>query len=152
VSSGERIAAIVMLVPGAIWAGVIVAFAVERTNLWARMSVGQYAVDFRRSLYRIDPLQPILGMISLTAAVVFAVQTDGTGQALAWAGIAQIVVVIVWSVSLMEPLNSRFRRLPEGSAPDNAERIRDVWQRRHLARTAISLGALVCLIVAATYP
>jgi Domain of unknown function (DUF1772) len=151
VNVGVRIAAVVMLVPGAIWSGVIVAGAVERISLWNRMPVVQYAVDFRRTLYRLDPLLPILGAISMVAAIVFALKTKGAAEALAWVGIAQIVFVIVWSVTLMEPLNSRFRRLPEGSAPDDAERIRTVWRWRHFVRTAPAVGALVCLAIAVTY-
>src|SRR5258708_4774218 len=118
-----------MLVPGAIWAGVIVTYAVERTNLWGRMAVGQYVVDFRRSVYRVDPMQPILGVICAVGAVVFALKADGTARALAVAAVAQLAFVVIWSTALMEPLNSKFRRLPEGSQPDDADQIRNLWRR-----------------------
>src|SRR3982074_1201726 len=66
-----------MLVAGGLWAGGILIFAVEGTNLWARMSIEQYAVDFRRSLYRVDPLLPALGVISCAGTAVFALGSHG---------------------------------------------------------------------------
>ena len=58
-----QISAWIMLVSCGLWAGGILIFAVERTNLWRRMPIDQYAVDFRRSLFRVDPMMPILGVI-----------------------------------------------------------------------------------------
>ena len=75
----ERIATAIMLIPGGLWAGVVLFYAVERVNLWGRMPMDQYVVDFRRSLYRADPLQPILAVISTGGAILFALKTDGTG-------------------------------------------------------------------------
>jgi hypothetical protein len=53
-----------MLMACGLWSGVILTFQVERINLWAQMPIEQYAVDFRRSLFRVDPMQPILGNCS----------------------------------------------------------------------------------------
>ena len=36
-----RIAVLIMLTSAGIWAGIIVCFAVERVNLWARMPIDQ---------------------------------------------------------------------------------------------------------------
>jgi uncharacterized membrane protein SpoIIM required for sporulation len=63
-----QISAWIMLVSCGLWAGGILIFAVERTNLWRRMPIDQYAVDFRRSLFRVDPMMPILGVIAGAAA------------------------------------------------------------------------------------
>lgn len=146
-----RIGTIVMLIPGAVWAGITVTYAVERTNLWRRMPLEQYGVDFRRSLHRVDPLQPILLLICAAGAITFAVNTAGTARTVAWVGIAQLALVLVASVVVAEPMNSKFRRLPEGSMPDDAEQLRDSWRRFHLYRTIVTLGALACLVVAVTY-
>src|SRR5215475_3189377 len=47
-----QISAWIMLVSCGLWAGGILIFAVERTNLWRRMPIDQYVVDFRWSLSR----------------------------------------------------------------------------------------------------
>jgi hypothetical protein len=60
---------------GGLCSGAILVFAVERVNLWRRMHVDQYVVDFRRSLYRADPLIPIMGILSAWGAVVFALNS-----------------------------------------------------------------------------
>jgi uncharacterized membrane protein SpoIIM required for sporulation len=65
-----QISAWIMLVSCGLWAGGILIFAVERTNLWRRMTIDQYAVDFRRSLFRVDPMMPILGVIAGAAATI----------------------------------------------------------------------------------
>jgi hypothetical protein len=140
-----------MLIPGAVFAGVIVTYAVERTNLWRRMPLEQYAVDFRRSLYRVDPMQPILLVVCAGGAVAFALAASGTARALAWVGVAQLAVVLVASLVVAEPMNSKFRRLTEGSVPPDAENLRDAWRRFHALRTVVALGALSCLVIAVTY-
>ena len=110
----SQISAWIMLVSCGLWAGGILIFAVERTNLWRRMPIDQYAIDFRRSLFRVDPMMPILGVIAGAAATIFALQRSGAARGLAWAGLGFIVVVVVASITIAEPINSKFRRLPEG--------------------------------------
>src|SRR5580704_10958165 len=82
-----QISAWIMLISCGLWAGGILIFAVERTNLWRRMPIDQYAVDFRRSLFRVDPMMPILGVIAGAAATIFALQRSGAASGLAWAGL-----------------------------------------------------------------
>jgi hypothetical protein len=53
--TSTQISAWLTLFFGGLWAGGILIFAVERTNLWQRMPIDQYEVDFRRSLFRADP-------------------------------------------------------------------------------------------------
>jgi Domain of unknown function (DUF1772) len=134
-----------MVTCGGLFGGAILFVAVERTNLWRRMTVEQYVIDFRRSLYRLDPLIPILGTLSAIGAVVFAVNTNGHAATLAWIGVALIALIIIASIVIAEPMNSKFRRLPEGHAPEGAERLRTTWRRFHLARTVVTLAALACL-------
>ena len=88
-----QISAWIMLVSCGLWAGGILIFAVERTNLWRRMPIDQYAVDFRRSVFRVDPMMPILGVIAGTAATIFALQRSGAARGLAWAGLGLIALV-----------------------------------------------------------
>lgn len=150
-SSVLRLATATMLIPGAVWAGITVCYAVERTSLWRRMPVEQYAIDFRRSLLRVDPLQPILLVVTLAGATVFALNAAGPGGALAWTGIALLAAILVGSVVLAEPINARFRRRPEGEVPAHAEALRRRWARLHLVRTGLTVAALSCLVLATTY-
>jgi hypothetical protein len=52
---------------------------------------------------------------------------------------------MVASILIAEPINSKFRRLSEGEAPEGVEQLRVTWRRFHLARTAVALAALACL-------
>jgi hypothetical protein len=98
----------------------------------------QYAVDFRRSLFRVDPMMPILGVIAGAAATIFAKQRSGAAGGLAWVGLGFIVLVVVASITIAEPINSKFRRLPEGQVPQRAGR------RFHAVRNLAALAALAC--------
>ncbi len=143
-----RLAAWLMVMFGGLFAGGILIVAVERVNLWRRMPVDQYVIDFRRSLYRLDPLLPIMGTLSALGAVVFALNSEGHAAVLAWIGVALIAVIMISSIALAEPMNSKFRRLPEGQAPEGAEQLRITWRRFHCARTVVAVGALACLAAA----
>ena len=59
-----QLAAWVMLAFGGLYSGAILIYAVDRVHVWRRMPVDQYVVDFRRSLYRADPLIPIGDVIA----------------------------------------------------------------------------------------
>src|SRR6478752_3590359 len=113
-SNGCHHSAWIMLISCGLWAGGILIFAVERTNLWRRMPLDQYAIDFRRSLFRVDPMMPILGVMAGIATGVFAAGSLGSARLLAWAAVAFIAIVVLGSIAIAEPINSRFRRLPEG--------------------------------------
>ena len=143
-----HLSAWLMVAFGGLFSGGIFFVAVERLNLWRRMPVEQYVVDFRRSVYRADPLMPIMGNISALGAVVFALNSAGRPALLAWLGIALIAVIMVSSIVIAEPINSRFRRLPEGQRPADAEQLRIRWRRFHLARTGVALLSLACLAAA----
>jgi uncharacterized membrane protein len=135
-----------MLASGGLFSGGILVVAVERTNLWRRMPVEQYAVDFRRSLARVDPMLPILGALTCVGALLFALNTDGRPAALSWTAVALLGVVIVSSLIVAEPINTRFRRLPEGDAPERAERLRVTWRRFHYGRTVLGIAAFTCIV------
>jgi Domain of unknown function (DUF1772) len=135
-----------MLASGGLFAGGILIVAVERTNLWRRMPVDQYAVDFRRSLARVDPLLPILGALSCAGALLFALNATGRAATLTWIAVALLGVIIVSSLVVAEPINARFRRLPEGDTPEGAERFRVVWRRFHYGRTLLGIAAFTCIV------
>jgi hypothetical protein len=135
-----------MLAAGGLFAGGILVVAVERTNLWRRMPVDQYAVDFRRSLARVDPMLPILGALTCAGALVFALNSAGRAATLTWVAVALLAVIIVSSLVVAEPINARFRRVPEGSTPEGAERLRVIWRRFHYGRTLLGIAAFTCIV------
>lgn len=135
-----------MLTSGGLFAGGILVVAVERTNLWRRMPVDQYATDFRRSLARVDPMLPILGALTCLGALLHALNTTGHPATLTWTAVALLGVIIISSLIIAEPINTRFRRHPEGDPPKDAERLRTVWRRFHYGRTALGLAAFACIV------
>lgn len=137
-----------MLAAGGLFAGGILVVAVERTSLWRRMPVEQYAVDFRRSLARVDPMLPVLGALGCAGALLFAIESTGRPAALAWTAVVLLGVIIVSSLIVAEPVNARFRRLPEGSPPEGAERLRVRWRRFHYVRTVLGVAAFGCVVAA----
>ena len=112
-----QLAAWVMLAFGGLYSGAILFYAVDRVHVWRRMSVDQYVVDFRRSLYRADPLVPIMGVLSELGAAVFAINSGGRAAVLASIGIALIAMIIVASISLAEPINRGFGGFPRARRP-----------------------------------
>src|SRR5262249_34738241 len=106
-----RIGAPLRAVPRISHSDQIAAYAIDRAPIWARMPLEQYAVDFRRPLYRADPLQPILLVITAAGVVLFARSASGAAAQFGWAGVAQIGAIFVASLLIAEPMNSQFRRL-----------------------------------------
>ena len=143
-----QLAAWVMLAFGGLYSGAILIYTVDPVHVWRRMPIDQYVVDFRRSVYRADPLIPILGILSALGAVVFALNSVGRAAVLAWIGFALIALIMAASITLAEPVNSKFRRLPEGQVPDRVKQLRISWCRFRRARTVVALGALACLVAA----
>lgn len=135
-----------MLAAGGLFAGGILVVAVERTNLWRRMPVDQYAVDFRRSLARVDPMLPIFGALTCAGALVFALNSAGRAATLTWVAVVLLAVIIVSSLVVAEPINARFRRVPEGATPEDAERLRVIWRRFHYGRTLLGIAAFTCIV------
>jgi hypothetical protein len=146
-----RISTIVMLGAGGLFTGGVVWYAWERVWIWRRLALPAYAVDFRRSLRKADPALPILLVTCATAAVAFSWQTSGAARLLASAGIGLLAVILVSSLVLAEPINNQFRRRPEGAVPPDAERLRRLWRRFHLIRTALAVAAFALLITAVSF-
>jgi hypothetical protein len=151
VSEALRWWTIVMLGAGALFAGGIVWYAWERVWIWRRLTLREYAVDFRRSVRRADPAMPILLLICGAAAGAFAMLTDGTARTLAFVGIGLLAAILVSSIVIAEPVNSKFRKRPEGVIPPDADHLRLLWRRFHLIRTVLAVAAWACLVTAVTY-
>lgn len=92
---------------------------------------------------------PILALIAGAAATLFAFKSAGPGAVLAGVGLGFIALVVVASITIAEPINSKFRRLPEGQVPERADYYRTFWRRLHAARNVAALAALACLTAAA---
>jgi len=142
--------AIIMVAAGSLFAGGLVWYAWERVWIWRRLPLEQFAVDFRRSLRKADPAMPILLVISGVAAGIFASGVDDPARTLALVGVALLAVILVSSLVIAEPINSEFRRRPEGTVPPQAEQLRRAWRRFHLVRTGLGMAAVGLLIAAAT--
>jgi len=147
--SNLQLSAWLMLIFCGLWTGGINVIAVDRLSVWKRMSVEEYAVDFRRHLLRVDPMMPILAVLTLIPAVYFATHAGPSASKAAWVGAGLVLLVIIASVSFAEPVNSKFRRLPEGTVPEGAERYRVFWRRFHTCRNVVAIVALVSLAAAA---
>ena len=93
-------------------------------------------------------MMPILGVIAGAGATFFALNRSGAAMAFAWAGLGFIVLVIVASIVIAEPINLKFRRVPEGQIPERADHYRTLWRRFHAARNLASLLALGCIAAA----
>ena len=141
-------AAWLMLLAGGLWSGGILIVAVERTHHWSRMPVEQYAIDFRRTLRRVDSVMPVLAGITLVGAVVYGVEGSGRRATTALGGAVLVAGVIVSSIVIGGSINSRFLRLPEGVVPVDVEQLRARWHLFHCARTILAVAAFGCLAAA----
>ncbi|MDQ2789313.1 MAG: hypothetical protein DLM60_02840 [Pseudonocardiales bacterium] len=57
--------------------------------------------------------------------------------------------MILSSVVIAEPINSKFRRLREGQVPAAAEHYRTHWRRFHAIRNIAGIAGFACLAAAA---
>jgi hypothetical protein len=143
---------VVTLVSTGLFAGGAFFVAMERVWIWRQLSLVAFADDFRRSIRRADPLQPSLALASAGAGVGLGVTTrDAVAAAWAMAGSALLVLIVLGSVILAEPINSQFRRGGTGDVPPDADRLRTRWRRLHLVRAAVAVVALGCMAAAAAF-
>jgi Domain of unknown function (DUF1772) len=147
----DHVWAIVALVSGALFTGDAFFVAIERVPIWRRLDDRSFAIDFRRSIRRADPTQPILLIVCAGSAVGFATATGGASRTLALLAAGLLGLILVASVGLGEPINSQFRRRPEGEVPVDVQGLRRRWSRMHLVRAATAIGAFACLAAAVAY-
>jgi hypothetical protein len=72
-SAALRLSTVVMLGAGGLFTGGVVWYAWERVWIWRRLTLPEYAVDFRRSVRKADPALPILLVICAAGAGAFGV-------------------------------------------------------------------------------
>jgi hypothetical protein len=145
---GDGMIGIALITISGIWAGAITSIAWERIPVWRRLDEVQRAVDFRRTLYRMDPAMPIIAGVIIALGVAYAIGHHGTARTLAWAAVGAVALIVVGSVLLLEPINTRFRRLPEGTPPPDAAELYARWTRLHLARTVVAVTSLALFATA----
>ncbi|WP_020415658.1 DUF1772 domain-containing protein [Amycolatopsis sp. ATCC 39116] len=132
-----------------IWTGAVTTIAWERIPVWRRLDLVSRAVDFRRSLKRMDPTMPIVAVVILALGGMYALRHDGAARVLTWLGFAGVALIVVGSIVLLEPINSKFRRLPEGTPPEHAATLFVRWSWLHIVRAGVAIASLA-LFVAAT--
>lgn len=108
------------------------------------MHAGRHPVTVRRQ----QVVQPILSIVTALGALLLALKVDGVSRGLAWTGFGLVGVVIVGSLSIGEPINSKFRRREEGDAPAGAAVLRDRWIRFHRIRTCVAVASFLSLVLA----
>jgi len=69
-SDALRAWTIVMLGAGGLFTGGVVSNAWERAWIWRRLSLAEYAVDFRRSVRKADPAVAAFGLLVTAASYV----------------------------------------------------------------------------------
>jgi hypothetical protein len=141
---------IALVVISGVWTGGIATIAWERIPVWRRLDPVPRAVDFRRSLRRMDPAMPIIAVVILALGVAYALRHDGTARTLTWIALSGVTVIVLGSILLLEPINNKFRRLPEGTPPPDAAALHTRWSWLHLGRTVVAVASLA-LFVAATH-
>lgn len=141
---------VLMLFFTGLTAGGMLVVSVDRLSVWKRMSEVDYSTDFRRMLKNLDPMMPIFVFLAGTGALIFSLNSTGSPAALSWCALAGLSVVLVASIVIAEPVNSKFRRLPEGTPPRDAFRYREFWGRFHAVRTSTSVVTHLLVVVAVT--
>jgi hypothetical protein len=79
---------------------------------------------------------------------VYALRRDGNAQTLAWIAVGGIALIVVGSILLLEPINTKFRRLPEGTPPPHAASLHARWSRLHLIRMVLAIASLALFVTA----
>ncbi len=134
-----------MVVCTGLWAGGVLIIAVERLDRWEAMSIEDYVLDFRRVIGRDDPIMPLLAVVGIASAVVFAVTDENAPGALMWPGIAMSLSALVLSGGVLEPIQRRYRNSARDAVLPHAEQDRATWRRLHRIRTALVVGSFMLL-------
>lgn len=137
-----------LLFTSGVWTGAMTTIAWERLPVWRHLDPVARSVDFRRTLRRMDPAMPIIAIVIVVLGVAYALGHDGSARALTWTAVGGIVLIVAGSITFLEPINSKFRRLPEGTPPPDAASLHARWSRLHLLRTAVALTSLALFVIA----
>ncbi len=152
--SRELTATLAIIVSG-IYMAPLWTLAIERVWIWAAMEPADFARDFRRSLLRIDLVQPAGAILAFALAIGYATTVGGSARVLSIIAAALLGIIIVISVAIGVPMQKLFRSVDEGEFDPSAidvPVIRSRWIRLHLVRTALGVVAFVLLVIAGIYP
>jgi hypothetical protein len=147
-ASWTTILTVTMLLTGGLFTGGVAWYAWDRVAIWRTVSLPEFASDFRRSIGRADPAQPILALLCLVSAIGFGLSTTEAPRLLAWAAAGGLALNIVASLAMLVPAQYHFVRQPEGQLPQNALALRRRWLRGHLVRTGVVVASFVLLALA----
>jgi Domain of unknown function (DUF1772) len=140
--------AIAMLISAGLFAGGIVSIAWERLPAWRAAELADFRVAFAHTLRRVDRLQPALLVVCLASTIGFALSADGAAQLPALLAAAGFLAVLIGSGVLLVPVQRRLVSSEAELPSPEAERLRRLWLRGHVIRTAVALVALVLAVVA----
>jgi Domain of unknown function (DUF1772) len=118
-----------------------------------RNSAPEVSLQLHRDIVEVNPdtyIRPS-GAISLLAAILSVTVKHVRTSSVVWtvAGIALLAGVAIVSEALNQPINRRFRDLPDASPPADFEPVFARWIRAHRVRTWLGIGGLVCYIIGA---
>lgn len=137
-----------MLLGGALFVGGVTWFAWMRLPVWRTMPRAEFERDFAGSIRRADRVQPALLVVTVIAAVGFWLEVAGASRALASAGIAVLLVVLVGSGGYLVPLQRRIIGSSNAAARE-IDAMQRRWSAGHLVRTALALVSFTLLVLAA---
>lgn len=138
--------AVTTMVSRGLFVGGVVFIAWERAPAWRGEPLTVFRTSFADTLRRVDRLQPALLAALIVSTIGLAVTSDGNARTLCVIVTVRFVVVLIGSAAWLVPIQNRLRSGPE---PD-AERLRTLWIRGHMARTLVSLVLFVLAAVATT--
>src|SRR5690349_17686174 len=81
---GVLMLGIALVVITGIWAGGITTIAWERIPVWRRLDPVPRAIDFRRTLHRMDPAMPVMAVAIIALGIAYALGHHGGARTLAW--------------------------------------------------------------------
>ena len=136
-----------MVLAGGLFAGAVVNFAWDRLPIWRRMPLAQFIGDFEQTIDIADKVQPAVLVVSIIAAGLFAISTDGLARVLALVAAAGFLAVLVASLAILVPLQRRIIRSQD--EPHELEAMRGRWFQGHLGRSVLSVASFVAAAASA---
>ena len=88
----------------------------------------------------------------LSGAAAYSLRGTGTAARLANVAAALFLVSIVYTVTLLVPINTRIASWQWETRPADWAEARQTWDTRHLVRVSLLALAVVCLVAACVMP
>jgi uncharacterized membrane protein len=141
--------AVLALLTTGLTAGVLFGVALANVPGFLAMSAPQYVAAHQLFDRHYEPWMPLLVAVGVVSDVTLAVAADGVARTALYALAAALLAgVALVSRFANVPLLASVRGADADALPADWVDIRPAWSRWHLARTALSVAAL--LTVAAT--